>query len=119
MRRIVIDCDPGIDDAQAIMMAHCHPDIKIEAITTVSGNVGVEHTAANALKILDILDAEPVPVYAGAASGLVTEGQNASYVHGEDGLGGVDIPESKRKLEEKPAALALIDLARRTQASWN
>ncbi len=112
MRRIVIDCDPGIDDAQAIMMAHCHPDIKIEAITTVSGNVGVEHTAANALKILDILDAEPVPVYAGAASGLVTEGQNASYVHGEDGLGGVDIPESKRKLEEKPAALALIDLAK-------
>lgn len=112
MRRIVIDCDPGIDDAQAIMMAHCHPEIKIEAITTVSGNVGVEHTAANALKILDILDAEPVPVYAGAASGLVTEGQNASYVHGEDGLGGVDIPESKRKLEEKPAALALIDLAK-------
>lgn len=112
MRRIVIDCDPGIDDAQAIMMAHCHPDIKIEAITTVSGNVGVEHTAANALKILDILDAEPVPVYAGAASGLVTVGQNASYVHGEDGLGGVDIPESKRKLEEKPAALALIDLAK-------
>ena len=58
MRRIVIDCDPGIDDAQAIMMAYCHPDIKIEAITTVSGNVGVEHTAANALKILDVLDAE-------------------------------------------------------------
>ncbi|QRN83869.1 nucleoside hydrolase [Chloroflexota bacterium] len=112
MRRIVIDCDPGIDDAQAIMMAHSHPDINIEAITTVSGNVGVEHTAANALKILDILDAEPIPVYAGAASGLVTEGQNASYVHGEDGLGGVDIPESKRKLEDKPAALALIDLAK-------
>ena len=88
MRRIVIDCDPGIDDAQAIMMAYCHPDIKIEAITTVSGNVGVEHTAANALKILDVLDAEPIPVYAGAASGLVVEGQNASYVHGEDGLGG-------------------------------
>jgi len=112
MRRIVIDCDPGIDDAQAIMMAYCHPDIKIEAITTVSGNVGVEHTSVNALKILDVLDAEPIPVYAGAASGLVIEGQNASYVHGEDGLGGVDIPESKRKLEDKPAALALIDLAR-------
>ena len=112
MRRIVIDCDPGIDDAQAIMMAYCHPDIKIEAITTVSGNVGVEHTAANALKILDVLDAEPIPVYAGAASGLVVEGKNASYVHGEDGLGGVNVPESQRKLESKPAALALIDLAK-------
>jgi purine nucleosidase len=112
MRRIVIDCDPGIDDAQAIMMAYCHPDIKIEAITTVSGNVGVEHTSTNALKILDVLDAEPIPVYTGAASGLVIEGKSASYVHGEDGLGGVDIPDSKRKLEDKPAALALIDLAK-------
>jgi purine nucleosidase len=112
MKRIVIDCDPGIDDAQAIMMAYSHPDIKIEAITTVSGNVGVEHTSKNALKILDVLDADPIPVYAGAASALVDEGRNASFVHGEDGLGGVDVPESKRKLEDKPAALALIDLAR-------
>jgi purine nucleosidase len=112
MRRIVIDCDPGIDDAQAIMMAYSHPDVKIEAITTVSGNVGVEHTAGNALKILDVLDADPIPVYAGAASALVDKGQNASYVHGEDGLGGVDVPESKRQLEDKPAALALIDLAK-------
>ena len=112
MKRIVIDCDPGIDDAQAIMMAYRHPDITIEAITTVSGNVGVEHTSRNALKILDVLDAEPIPVYAGAASALVDKGKNASFVHGEDGLGGVDIPESSRKLEDKPSALALIDLAK-------
>ena len=112
MRRIVIDCDPGIDDAQAIMMAYSHPDVKIEAITTVAGNVGVVHTAANALKILDVLEAEPIPVYAGSASALVSEGQNASHVHGEDGLGGVGIPASKRSLQEKPAALALIDLAK-------
>ena len=104
MKRIVIDCDPGIDDAQAIMMAYRHPDITIEAITTVSGNVGVEHTSRNALKILDVLDAEPIPVYAGAASALVDKGKNASFVHGEDGLGGVDIPESSRKLEDKPSA---------------
>jgi purine nucleosidase len=112
MKRIVIDCDPGIDDAQAIMMAYRHPNIKIEAITTVSGNVGVEHTSINALKILDVLDADTIPVFAGAASALVEEGKNASFVHGEDGLGGVDVPESKRMLEEKTAALALIDLAK-------
>jgi purine nucleosidase len=112
MKRIVIDCDPGIDDAQAIMMAYRHPDVKIEAITTVSGNVGVEYTAANALKILDVLEAEPIPVYAGSATALVEKGQNASWVHGEDGLGGVDVPASKRKLEGKHAALALIDLAK-------
>jgi purine nucleosidase len=112
MKRIVIDCDPGIDDAQAIMMAYRHPNIKIEAITTVSGNVGVEHTSTNALKILDVLEAEPIPVYAGSATALVEKGQNASWVHGEDGLGGVDVPDSKRKLEDKHAALALIDMAK-------
>ena len=111
MKRIIIDCDPGIDDAQAIMMAYQHPEVKIEAITSVAGNVGVEKTTANVLKILDVLDAGPIPVYAGAHSGIVEEGLNASSVHGEDGLGGVDLPVSKRKIEDKPAALALIDLA--------
>ncbi|MCB2202598.1 nucleoside hydrolase [bacterium] len=112
MKRIVIDCDPGIDDAQAIMMAYQHPGVQIEAITTVSGNVDVEYTAANALKILDVLGASPIPVYAGAATALVEQGENASWVHGEDGLGGLAIPPSKRQLEEKHAALALIDLAK-------
>jgi purine nucleosidase len=112
MKRIIIDCDPGIDDAQAIMMAYMHPDIKIEAITTVAGNVGIAHTSANALKILDVLDAEPIPVYAGAAAALVETGADASYVHGEDGLGGCGIPASERGLEEEPAALALIRLAK-------
>lgn len=111
MRRIIIDCDPGIDDAQAIMMAYQHPDVNIEAITTVSGNVGVEHTTANALKILDALDAEEIPVFAGAKSGLVENSPNASFVHGEDGLGDAGIPQSQRKAEKEPAALALIRLA--------
>jgi len=112
MKRIIIDCDPGIDDAQAIMMAYNHPNVKIEAITTVSGNVGVELTTANALKTLDILGAEPIPVYPGAKTGLVETGANASFVHGEDGLGDVGIPESRRKCQDEPAALALIRLAK-------
>ena len=112
MRRIVIDCDPGIDDAQAIMMAYRHPNTKIEAITSVAGNVGINHTTENVLKILDVLEAEPVPVYRGAGSGLVEQGHTASFVHGENGLGDVDIPESKRAIEDEPAALALIRLAR-------
>jgi purine nucleosidase len=112
MKRIVIDCDPGIDDAEAIMMAHQHPNVKIEAITTVAGNVGVAHTSKNALKILDVLDAGPIPVFAGSKTALVEQGEDASYVHGEDGLGGVDIPKSSRKLEDEPAALALIRLGK-------
>ncbi len=112
MKRIIIDCDPGIDDAQAIMMAYRHPDVRIEAITTVSGNVGVDLTTANALKVLDVLEAGPIPVFPGAKTGLVEVGENASFVHGEDGLGDVGIPESKRKPEDEPAALALIRLAK-------
>lgn len=112
MKRIIIDCDPGIDDAQAIMMAYHHPNVVIEAITTVCGNVGVKQTTANALKILDILAAEKIPVYPGADSGLVEASPNASFVHGEDGLGDVGIPESQRKAEDEPAALALIRMAR-------
>lgn len=112
MKRVIIDCDPGTDDAQAIMMAYRHPDVTIEAITTVSGNVGVDLTTANALKVLDVLEAGPIPVFPGAKTGLVELGENASFVHGEDGLGDVGIPESKRKPENEPAALALIKLAK-------
>lgn len=112
MKRIIIDCDPGIDDAQAIMMAYMHPNVKIEAITSVSGNVGVEHTTANVLKILDVLEAEPTPVYRGAITALVQPGENASFVHGEDGLGDVNLPQSERIVEEEHAALGLIRLAK-------
>lgn len=112
MKRIIIDCDPGIDDAQAIMMAYMHPNIKIEAITSVSGNVSIENTTANALKILDVLEADSIPVFAGSRTALVEPGANASYVHGEDGLGGVAIPESARQVQDEHAALALIRLAK-------
>lgn len=112
MKRIIIDCDPGIDDAQAIMMAYQHPEIKIEAITTVIGNVGVELTTANALKVLDVLEAEPIPVYPGAQSALVGKSSDASFVHGKDGLGDVGVPESQRQPEDEHAALALIRLAK-------
>jgi purine nucleosidase len=112
MRRIIIDCDPGIDDAQAIMMAYRHPDVNIEAITTVTGNVGVDLTTANALKILDVLEAKPIPVFSGARTGLVEAGKTASSVHGKDGLGDVEISKSSRPVEEEPAALALIRMAK-------
>lgn len=112
MKRIVIDCDPGVDDAQAIMMAYMHPEIRIEAITTVSGNVGVEHTSQNALKILDVLGATPIPVFVGARTALVAPGKTAAQVHGEDGLGEVALPASIRELETDPAAVALVRLGK-------
>ncbi len=58
MERIIIDTDPGVDDALAIMMALAHPGVKVEALTVVAGNVGLDHTVANACKILDVMDAD-------------------------------------------------------------
>jgi purine nucleosidase len=112
MRRIIIDCDPGIDDAQAIIMAYQHPETKIEAITTVAGNVGVDLTTANVLKILDILAAPIIPVYAGAASALVEPCENASFFHGNDGLGDSGLTNSSRKVKDEHAALALVRMAK-------
>lgn len=115
MKRIVIDCDPGIDDSQAIMMAYMQPDIRIEAITSVSGNVGIEKTTANLLKILDVLEADAIPVYRGAAGPLVEKSPDASLFHGVDGLGGANLPESNRQIEAIPAALGLIKMGKQHQ----
>jgi purine nucleosidase len=112
VHRIVIDCDPGIDDAHAIMMAYMHPDVRIEAITSVAGNVGVKLTTANVLKILDVLQAGSIPVFAGAASAFIPAGEDASFFHGLDGLGNSQIPESNRPVEQEHAALALIRIAK-------
>ena len=72
MNRFVIDTDAGVDDAQSILMAFGHPDTRIEAFTTVNGNVGVDKTTANVLKVLDIAG-EDVPVYPGRDQPLVNE----------------------------------------------
>jgi purine nucleosidase len=111
MKRLVIDTDPGVDDAQAILIAAAHPDAKIEAITTVCGNVPLHHTTANALKILDVAELN-VPVFAGCDRPLVqNDPERAAHVHGEDGLGDCGIPESSRNPEKEHAVQALIRLA--------
>ena len=110
MKRLVIDTDAGVDDAQAILLAFGNPGVHIEALTTVSGNVSVEKTTANVLKVLDLVERD-VPVYRGCERPLVQEPDYATYVHGEDGLGDCGIPPSKRKPQNKHAVHALIDLA--------
>lgn len=113
MQRLVIDTDPGVDDARAILIAAAHPDARIEAILTVSGNVDVDKTTANACTILDVLDAPPdqTPVFRGAESALLPTNYDAQYFHGADGLGNTNFPRSSRRVEHEHAALALIRLA--------
>ncbi|OZM81832.1 nucleoside hydrolase [Pseudonocardia sp. MH-G8] len=86
---IVIDTDPGVDDAVAIMLALASPEVEVRAITTVFGNVALESTTANAGRILALCDRADVPVAAGAARPLVhPQRERAQQWHGGDGLGG-------------------------------
>ena len=88
MQRILIDTDPGVDDAFAIFLAMRSPELQIEAITTVCGNVPVAQATQNLLTILGVLDLDEVPIIAeGEAEPLAKQLVTAAHVHGEDGLG--------------------------------
>jgi inosine-uridine nucleoside N-ribohydrolase len=89
---ILIDCDPGHDDAIALLLALASPEVDLLGITTVAGNQTLEKTTANALKILEFVGRTGVPVAAGAPRPLVREPYVAAYVHGETGMDGPDLP---------------------------
>ena len=90
-RRVIIDTDPGIDDALALILALRSPELKVEAITTVSGNVPLEDATRNALQVLETLDLSESPLVArGAAKPLARKPLPARHVHGDDGLGDIN-----------------------------
>src|SRR5581483_2613441 len=89
---IILDCDPGIDDALAITFAHGHPEIELLGITTVAGNVGLAQTTANALAVCEYIGAAGTPVTAGCAGPLLRPALDARHVHGDSGLGGAILP---------------------------
>ena len=90
MKRILIDTDPGVDDALALIYAFKSPEIKVEAITTVSGNVDLETTSRNLLKILNLMGLSKFPIIAkGEAQPLIKQPVDAEDVHGKDGLGNI------------------------------
>src|SRR5919108_5365861 len=86
--RVIIDSDPGVDDALALLLAMRSPELKIEAITAVAGNVPLELTLPNALRMVEIAGRTEIPVAAGAKAPLVRRLVSAAYVHGDNGLGG-------------------------------
>ena len=89
---ILLDCDPGHDDAIALLLAVASPEIELLGVTTVAGNQTLEKTTANAIRVLEFADRADVPVAAGAERPLVREPFVAEYVHGETGLDGPDLP---------------------------
>jgi purine nucleosidase len=109
---IILDCDPGIDDALAIAFAHGHPDLNLTGITTVAGNVGLAKTTRNALAVAEFVGAEGTPVTPGCATPLVRPALDARHVHGESGLGGAKLPEPVQKAQDNHAVDYIIDTVR-------
>jgi inosine-uridine nucleoside N-ribohydrolase len=93
--RILLDCDPGHDDAIAILLALASPEVELVGVTTVAGNQTLEKTTANALRVLEFVDRTDIPVAAGASRPLFREPYVARYVHGETGLDGPELPPAR------------------------
>ena len=91
-QKIIIDCDPGIDDALALVFAHGDPGLEVCGITTVAGNVGLDRTTANALRVRDFIGMRDVPVIPGCAGPLLRPALDAARVHGASGLAGARLP---------------------------
>lgn len=110
-QKIMLDMDPGIDDAAAIAIALTDPQFDVQLLSTVAGNVGVEKTALNALKLVEFFGVqEQVPVAAGAKMPLLKPYEDASYVHGESGMPGWDFP----AVTTQPVAQHAVEAMRET-----
>jgi purine nucleosidase len=116
-RPIIIDCDPGHDDALAILLALASPEeLEVLAITAVAGNVPLALTEANARKVVELAGRRDVPVHAGCDRPLVRPLVTAEYVHGRTGLDGADLPAPTIPLADGHAVDALIEWLRARRA---
>jgi len=109
-RRIIIDTDPGQDDAVAILLALASPEeLDVLGIVAVAGNVPLAHTERNARRIVELAGRPEVPVYAGCPRPMVRRLITAEHVHGRTGLDGVDLPEPRIALQQKHGVDFIVD----------
>ena len=113
-RKLIIDCDPGIDDSLALMLAAASKELDLVGITTVSGNVPASMGAKNALKILSMIGKPDVPVYVGEETPLVRDYVDAMDTHGMDGLGESGWPDAEGLTPNKDAVSFLIETLKAT-----
>ena len=104
---LLIDTDPGVDDALALLMAFDSPRHRLLGLCITAGNVGLPHTTANALKLCEVAGVD-VPVFPGCDRPLVFAAEDASYVHGRDGFGDIGYPPARRSANAEHAALAIV-----------
>jgi purine nucleosidase len=108
---LLIDTDPGVDDALALLMAFNDPRHEVVGLTIAAGNVGLRHTVRNALKLCEVAGRDAVPVFAGCPEPLLHASVDAAHVHGEDGFGDVGFAAPTRQVEAEHAALAILRLS--------
>ena len=108
---LLIDTDPGVDDALALLMAFDAPNHDVVGLTIAAGNVGLNHTVANALKLCEVAGRDDIPVFAGCAAPLLYPSPDAGYVHGLDGFGDVGYTSAAHTVQAEHAALAILRLS--------
>jgi purine nucleosidase len=106
---VLIDTDPGLDDALALFLVCASPELEVIGVTTVAGNIGLSRTTTNALKLLHHLGRDDIPVIAGCAEALRRGAIEAAPIHGEDGLGGADLALPERQPLAADATAWLAD----------
>uniref|UniRef100_A0A3B5MRY9 Inosine/uridine-preferring nucleoside hydrolase domain-containing protein n=1 Tax=Xiphophorus couchianus TaxID=32473 RepID=A0A3B5MRY9_9TELE len=114
MKKLILDVDTGVDDAQAIMIALTAKDVKVLGITCCHGNTPLENVLTNTLRVLKVCNRLDIPVYKGFSKPLLARKQHASDYHGKDGLGDVPDPDapSVELLQKEKAAEAMLKIAR-------
>lgn len=115
-RSLIIDCDPGVDDAIALLLALASPeDFNLLGITTVAGNVPLSLTSYNARRVAQLAQRLEVPVYAGCPRPILRAPVTAEHVHGQTGLDGAELPEPTQPLQPQHAVTFLIDQCKTAQ----
>jgi len=109
MKKVIIDCDPGVDDAIALLLAFASPELEILGIITVAGNVSLPFTEKNARKICELAKRDDIKVYAGCPRPIMRSLETARHIHGETGLQGVELPEPQMPLQSQHGVEFLIE----------
>jgi len=109
-RNVIIDCDTGLDDAVALLLAIRSPELNVKGITCVNGNVGLEKVIKNTLRVVEH-SGKDIPVYAGASTALIPDKseEDASHVHGKDGLGGIPFPDPTSTIKPQHAVDYIVE----------
>jgi len=111
MKKIIIDTDPGIDDAIALCYALNHPDLEVLALTTIFGNVATSLATDNALRLCELNNRQNVAVAHGADTPLtISPNPVADFVHGKNGFGNIDLPQPELQRADLSAAELIVEL---------